>query len=316
MKSYYPMIFLTALAFSLPIFMPEAYLYVIGLSYLFAIAVVSWDLITGYTGQVNLGHTVFVGLGAYTAAILQVPSRIGMEFDVPIFISILAGGVVAALFGFLIGVVTLRLRGYYFALVTAVLPLVFMQTVFIWRDVFGGEEGFSIGLENSLAESVIGRYYIALIIAVVCIAIMWFIVRSQLGLKFKAIREDEQLAESIGIDTTKYKVLAFVISAFFAGISGASIVHYRITVSPDLYDIPLMLLIILSAVIGGLGTLYGPLFGAIFIYLAKSWWLKEITKGIVFPIDEVILYMLLIIFGILMPEGLYVELKKRFRAKF
>ena len=313
MKSKLLPILLIAFAFILPIFTPEAYLYVIGLAYLFAIAVVSWDIITGYTGQVNLGHTVFIGLGAYTSALLQVPSRIGLSFKVPIFLSILTGGVVSAVFGFIIGSITLRLRGYYFALVTAVLPLVFMQTVFIWSDVFGGEEGFSIGFENAFAKTVIGRYYIALIILIVCTAIMWLIVRSNIGLKFKAIREDEQLAESIGIDTTKYKVLAFVISAFFAGISGASIVHYRITVSPDLYDIPLMLLITLSAVMGGLGTIYGPLLGGIFIYLAKNWWIKEITKGLMFPIDEIVLYILLIAFGILMPEGLYVEIRKRFK---
>ncbi|RLI76705.1 branched-chain amino acid ABC transporter permease [Archaeoglobales archaeon] len=314
-------VILVVLAAIAPFFIPEAFVYILGLSFLFIILVVSWDVMVGYTGQVNLGHTVFVGVGAYTAALLQSPVRLqhllGFTIPkVPIFISIISGGIIAALIGFFIGIITLRLKGYYFALVTAILPLVFMQTVFVWRKVFGGEEGFSIGLENSLSNTILGKYYIALIIMVICVLSMLFIVKSQIGLKFKAIREDEELAESIGIDTTKYKVIAFIVSSFFAGIGGAAIIHYRITVSPDLYDIPLMLLIILSAVIGGLGTIYGPVFGAFIIYLAKNWWLKEILSNLLkiapIPInDDMILYLMLIVVGILMPQGIYVELKKR-----
>ena len=319
-KTILPIIALI-LAIIAPYLIPGAFVYILGLSFLFIILVVSWDVMVGYTGQVNLGHTVFVGVGAYTAALLQSPERLqllGITIPkVPIFVSIILGGVIAALIGLFIGIITLRLKGYYFALVTAILPLVFMQTVFVWRDVFGGEEGFSIGLENSLSTSILGKYYIALIIMVVCVSSMLFIVISQIGLKFKAIREDEELAESIGIDTTKYKVIAFVVSSLFAGVGGAAIVLYRITVSPDLYDIPLMLLIILSAVIGGLGTIYGPVFGAFIIYLAKNWWLKEILSNLLkiapIPInDDMILYLILIIVGVLMPQGIYVELKKKF----
>lgn len=306
-------------ALLLPSFVPEAFVYIIGLSFLFAIIVVSWDLMVGYTGQVNLGHTTFVGLGAYTAALLQVPARAGLDIHVPLYLCIIAGGLVAAVFGFLIGVITLRLRGYYFALVTAILPLVFMQTVFIWRDIFGGEEGFSIGLENSFSESIVGKYYVALAIMLVSVVIMYSIVRSRVGLKFKAVREDEELAESVGINTTMYKVLAFVLSSFFAGVAGASIVGYRITVGPDLYGVPLMLLVILSAVLGGLGTIFGPLFGAIVIYLAKNWWLKEFISTFSLPFnDEIVLYLILIGIGIFMPRGVYyelVDLMRRFKSK-
>ncbi len=300
------------LAAILPLFVPEAYLYTIGLAYLFAVIAISWDLMVGYTGQVNLGHTTFVGLGAYIAALLQVPERMGMSFEVSPVIAILIAGVAAALVGFFIGIITLRLRGYYFALVTAILPLVFMQTVFIWRDVLGGEEGFSIGSENAIALSVIGKYYAALLILLVSLAIMLAIVNSRIGLRFKAVRDSEELAESLGIDTTKYKVLAFVISSFFAGIAGAAIVHYRITVSPELYDVPLMLLVILSAVIGGIGTIIGPLFGAIVIYLAKNWWLRELIATASLPInDEIVLYALLIAVGIALPRGIYAEVAAR-----
>lgn len=289
------------LSVALPAFVPDAYLYLIGLTYLFAIAVISWDLMVGYTGQVNLGHTTFVGLGAYVSALLQTPLRIGVAIH-PLA-AIIIGGIAAAFVGFLIGIITLRLRGYYFALVTAILPLVFMQTVFIWRDVFGGEEGFSIA-GYSLVDTNLSRYYFSLALLLFSLAVMLKIVKSRIGLRFMAVRDSEELAESIGIDTTKYKVLAFVISSFFAGIAGAAIVNYRYTVGPDLYEVSLMLLIILSAVIGGLGTIYGPLIGAIVIYLAKNWWLRDLISILSLPInDEIVLYAILIAIGILMPHG-------------
>ena len=311
----------------IPLFTSDAFVYILGLTYIFIILAVSWDLIVGYTGQVNLGHTVFVGIGAYTTALLQVPSRVQgtfLEFlsgmpQISIFTSILMGGVVAGTTGFLIGAITLRLRGWYFSLVTAVLPIVFIETTIIWRELFGGEEGFSIGLERALAPTSIGKYYIALALMLVSITIMFTIVNSKVGLKFKAVREDFYLAESIGVNPVNYKILAFVISSFFAGVGGALIVHYRSTVSPGLYDIPLMLLIILSAVIGGLGTIFGPVLGGLIVYLSKHWWLKGtigIFTSLGLPLnDDIILYAILIVLAILVPEGLWMKAKKLVKHK-
>ncbi len=293
-------------AIVMPFILPEAYLYILGLAYIFAIMVISWDLMVGYTGQVNLGHTTFVGLGAYVAALLQTPLRAGIALHPAL--AIVSGGIAAAAVGLSVGVITLRLRGYYFSLVTAILPLVFMQTVFIWRELFGGEEGFAI--ENTMLATTVEKYYFSMVILAASFIIMKKIVDSRIGLRFMALRDSEELAESLGINTTRYKVLAFTLSSFFAGIAGAMIVNYRITVSPELYGVPLMLLIILSAVLGGLGTLYGPLTASIVIYLAKNWWLGQIIRSLSLPInDEIVLYALLIAVGILMPEGLYHRVK-------
>jgi len=317
-------LFLIGLMLALPLFVPEAFIYLIGLAFLFIILAVSWDVMVGYTGHVNLGHTVFVGIGAYTAAVLQVPARVEgtaisfIAFEPPIFLSIILGGVMATIVGIFIGIITLRLKGYYFALVTAVLPLVFMESVYIWSDIFGGEEGFSIGLKNSLAPSIVEKYYAAFFIMLVSIGIMLYLSKSNLGLRFKALREDQELAEAAGIDTVRYKLIAFMISSFFAGIGGAAIVHYRITIGPDLYNIPLMLLIILSTVIGGIGTIYGSIIGGFFIYLAKNWWLREFLDPILnvydIPVnDEIVLYAILIIIGIFMPTGVYHSIKSKFK---
>jgi branched-chain amino acid transport system permease protein len=147
---------------------------------------------------------------------------------------------------------------------------------------------------------------------------MFTIVKSKIGLRFKALREDVYLAESIGINTLNYKVLSFVISSFFAGFAGGLIVHYRVTVSPGLYDIPLMLLIILSAVIGGLGTIFGPIIGGLVVYLLKFWWLKSVITPLAslgLPInDDIILYIILIVIAILVPEGLWARVN-RLRGK-
>lgn len=310
----------------IPWMLPGALTYLLGLTFLFIILVISWDLTVGYTGQLNLGHTVFVGIGGYTAALLQVPERLidtPLEFmvgmpDIPIGIGIVLGGVMAALLGLIIGLITLRLKGWYFAVVTAVLPLVFVEITFVFRKILGGEEGFSVGFDNALAPTTIEKYYIALLLAAISILAIHFITNSRLGLKFMAIRDDPELAESVGINTTAYKVISFVISSFFAGIAGAAIVHYRLIVGPDLFDIPLMLLIILAAVIGGLGTLIGPVIGAVIIYLMKNWWLKGIVPilaNLYIPLnDDIILYSILIVLAVLFPEGMWTRLKGLYKT--
>ncbi len=298
----------------LPFFAPQSVVYLLGLTFIFVVYVVSWDLIAGYAGQINLGHTVFIGIGAYTTALLQNPERLGIAIPhLPIFVTIILGGLMAVAFGFAIGAICLRLKGYYLALVTAILPLICIQLLNVYSDVFGGYEGFSIGFENSLASSLMAEYYISLIFMLICIVAIVYVVRSPLGIKLKAIREDEELAEAVGVDVVKYKLIAFCLSAFFAGLAGAVMVHYRITVGPDLFDIPLMLMIILAAVIGGLGTIYGPIVGAFLIYLAKNYVFVWIVQKLSLNVsDEIFLYILLIIIILKSPEGIFEKVRRMF----
>ena len=146
---------LTVIPLILPFVLPKSVVFMLGLAYLFVVYVVTWDLVAGYVGEVNLGHVVFVGLGAYTSALLV------LNQNVPVPLSILIGAVVATLFGLGVGAVCLRLKGYYLALVTAILPLVFVQIVNIYPQVFGGYEGLSVGIKNALHRTTEGRYYIA-----------------------------------------------------------------------------------------------------------------------------------------------------------
>ena len=296
----------------LPTFAPQSAVYLLGLTFIFVVYVISWDLIAGYAGQINLGHTVFIGIGAYTTALLQNPERLGILLpQLPIWVTIVLGGLMAMAFGFAIGVICLRLKGYYLALVTAILPLICIQLLNVYSNVFGGYEGFSVGFEKALASSLIAKYYISFAFMLICIVATIYIIRSPLGIKLKAIREDEELAEAVGIDVVRYKLIAFCLSAFFAGLAGAVMVHYRITVGPDLFDIPLMLMIILAAVIGGLGTIYGPIVGAFLIYLAKNYIFVQIVQALSLNIsDEIFLYILLIIIILKSPEGLFEKVRR------
>jgi len=310
----------------IPIFLPETLLYILGLTFIFIVFSISWDFLTGLVGEVNLGHTIFIGIGGYVTALLHVPSRFEGTIlsplanipELPIPLTIFLGGVVAAVFGVAIGLITLRLKGWYFALVTAILPLLFIKATYVFKDLFGGEEGFSVGLGKAIAQDTFGKYIVSLAFMILCFAILYGIKNSKLGLTLVAIREDNTLAEALGINIYLYKVFAMGVSSFFAGLSGALLVHYRITVSPDLFDVPLMLLIILAVVIGGLGSIVGPVIGGFLIYLLKYWVLKVYLVPYIppaFPLnDDIILYILLIIIAITMPHGIYERLRKLYTA--
>lgn len=306
----------------IPLFLPETLLFILGLTFIFIVFSISWDFMTGLVGEVNLGHTIFIGIGGYVTALLNVPSRFESTIlnpltdlsPLPIPLTILLGGIIAAIFGVIIGLITLRLKGWYFALVTAILPLLFIKATYVLKELFGGEEGFSIGLGRAIAQDTLGKYIATLVFMAISFVILYGIKNSKLGLTLIAIREDNTLAESLGINIYLYKVFAMGISSFFAGLSGALLVHYRITVSPDLFDIPLMLLIILAVVIGGLGSIIGPVIGGFLIYILKYWVLKVYLVPYLPPTvpinDDIILYILLILIAVTMPHGIYDRLRK------
>ncbi|GBC72183.1 hypothetical protein HRbin03_00007 [archaeon HR03] len=311
----------------LPFFADDSLVHVLGMTFLFVLLAVSWDLIVGYTGVVNLGLTTFVGLGGYASALLIERQRLaGSELSfltefppLPIHATIPVAGLVAAFLGLLVGLLTLRLKGWYFALVTAILPLVFMQTTYVWKEVFGGEEGFVVKV--GLGATAIERYYAALAVLLLTLAGVLVLTRSRIGLRWKALREDEVAAEALGVSTMRYKLLAFVVSSFIAGVVGAMIVHYRMIANNDLYDISLLLLVILAVVVGGQGTIWGPVVGGFLVYTVKNWWLKPLVFGYLWPMgiplnDDILLYSILIVFAVARPHGLWEIIVKGSGAAF
>lgn len=223
----------------------------------------SWNLISGYTGQVSFGHAIFYGTGAYTAGLLA--SKLGIS---PWW-GMLLGGPAAMVVGMVIGWICFRLRGPYFALATIAIGEIFRLIATVWRDFTEGMQGIMI-IRN--IQDKIYYYYLALALAGVCVYAIHRVMRSKWGYYFVAIREDQDAAEAMGISSFRYKSLSLMISSFFAGTAGAFYMNYMAFIDPhvvfSLHYISIMA--ILVAIIGGVGTLWGPPVGAFIMVLLQE----------------------------------------------
>jgi branched-chain amino acid transport system permease protein len=230
----------------------------------FSVFTMSWDLLFGYSGEVNFGPTFLIGIGAYTAALLNVNTAL------PVWLCIILGTAVAVIAGLLLVAPALRLRGPYFGLITLVSVLILDQLITIFALYTGGEIGIS--LPGMLSASNIVNYYLALLFAVVSAIIFLIIAASPVGLVLQAGAQDPIAAESLGFNLTKYKVLAFGVSAFFSGLAGAMLVFYMGTASVSVVvSISVVLQIIIAVIIGGRRTIIGPILGSLFIILTGQW---------------------------------------------
>jgi branched-chain amino acid transport system permease protein len=255
----------------LPLFIEDPYIMnIVILSLLFGVLACSWNLICGYTGIFTFGHQAFFGLGAYVSALLSMKMNLSPWLGLPV------GGIAAALVGLLIGLPCLRLRAApYIAITTLafaeIARIVCMNLVGLTRGEMGlwGIPAFPDltlpgGLEISFSGGDrTGYYYIILIVFVISAALIGWLMRSYVGLAFRAIREEQDAAVSLGIDRTKYKLLAFIISSFLAGVAGSFYAHYILILTPSsVFSVGVMSEIIAVVLVGGLGTFWGPIIGA------------------------------------------------------
>ena len=260
------------------------------LSSIFAIFAASWDLLSGFTGQMNFGHALFFGVAAYTAALLNLHAHLPPWGSIPL------GALAAVLTGLIIGIPCLRLRGTYLALTTLAFPIILLGVVYAIPDITGGELGIS-GLQR-LSGSRITDYYIAVVLMLGLCTIMWKITRSNTGLIFHAIREDELAARTAGINTTRYKLLAFCLSGFFAGISGGLYAHFMRIAGPANLEVTMSFTVVIWAIFGWVVTIYGPI-GAVFVLFP----LLELFHF--WPKLRMLMFALVILLILLyMPDGL------------
>lgn len=244
---------------ALPLAWDDPYvLRVITMAAIFAIFAASWDLLAGYTGQVNFGHALFFGVGAYASALLY------RHFGLDPWITVPAGALAAMASGFLVGILCLRLRGAYLSLATLAFPLIVTGILFAFPDFSGGELGIS-GLKR-LVVTPMSNYYVAVVIMLVAVFAMWKIGDSDTGLLFHAIREDEVAARASGINTVRYKLLAFTLSALFAGISGALFAHYLRVAGPSSLEVVLSFQAVIWGIFGGVATIFGPVIAVFALY--------------------------------------------------
>jgi len=266
------------------------YLRILIMASIFALFAASWDLLSGFTGQISFGHALFFGVAAYTSALLN------LNIGLPTWLTIPLGALAAVLAGLVIGVPCLRLRGAYLALATLAFPLILTGIVFVIPDITGGELGIS-GIDRLSGSRVI-EYYIAIALMVTLGFVMWKIADSKTGIIFHAIREDELTARASGINTTKYKLLAFCLSGLFAGVAGGLYVHFMRIAGPSTLELILSFQVIIWAIFGGIATIYGPIAGAfILVLLMEFLTVKPEIRMLVFAI----VVLLLLLF---MPQGL------------
>jgi branched-chain amino acid transport system permease protein len=263
---------------------------VIILTSIFAILAASWDLLSGFTGQMNFGHALFFGVGAYTSALLNIHIHIPSWGSVPL------GAVAAVLAGLVVGIPCLRLKGTYLALTTMAFPIILMGIVFALPDLTGGELGIS-GLQR-ISNSLVVNYYIYIVTMLVLCTVMWKITDSHTGIIFHAIREDELAVRASGINTTRYKLLAFCLSGFFAGIAGGLYAHYMRIAGPSTLEVSMSFNVVIWAVFGGLATIYGPI-AAVFVLFP----LLEFVRF--WPEYRTMIFAVVVLLILLyMPEGL------------
>jgi branched-chain amino acid transport system permease protein len=254
----------------------------------------AWNLLGGFAGQLSLGHSAFFGIGAYTAAIIA--SKTGLS---PWW-AIIAGPLVVLPIALIVGWICFRLRGPYFTLATIAVGEVVRLVALNWSALTGGAVGVVIKPSIFGGTSKIPYYFVALLIAVSTVALCHLISRRKLGYYLMAIREDEETAESIGIDTTRYKLVALAISATLTAIAGAFFANYFMFVDPTIVlPLALSVEIVLMAIVGGLGTVAGPVLGAVLLKLSSEVFRNEFAQA-----NLLIYGVLLVLVVLFMPDGL------------
>jgi len=282
----------------LPLLSSDSYLLrILVLTSIFAIFAASWDLLSGYTGQLNFGHALFFGVGAYGAAMLNLHAHIPPWGSIPL------GAAAAVVAGLIVGIPSLRLRGTYLSLTTLAFPIVLMGLVFAFPDFTGGELGVS-GIAR-LAKTRVGDYYVAVLIMLGLCFLMWKITDSNTGIIFHAIREDEVAVRAAGINTTRYKLLAFSLSGFFAGIAGGLYAHFMRIAGPSTLEVSLSFTVVIWAIFGGVVTIYGPI-GAVFLLFPLLEFLRIVQDYRMLMFAGVVLVILLY-----MPDGLFPWLREK-----
>ena len=270
----------------------------------------AWNIVGGYAGQLSAGHAAFLGIGAYTSALLSV------ERGVTPWLGMFVGGALAAALGTLIGFLGFRfgLRGFYFVLLTVAFAEI-CRIVVSNTEALGGAVGYYITFTGDPRQfqfqDARAYYYVALAMMLAVTGIVAWLERRRFGIYLSAIREDESACEALGVNTFRYKLLAMMLSSFLTGIGGAFYAFYVFSLQPaSVFGIPLSVEIIIRAIVGGAGTVFGPILGSFILSplaeLARHYFAQGGWHG-----AHLVVYGLLLIAVVLfLPEGAYLRLAR------
>ena len=286
-------------------------LYVLNTIGVYAIAAIGLNLLIGYTGQISLGHGAFFGVGAYAAAILA--TKAGFPF----WVAVPAAGLVTAAVGMIVGLPSARLKHLYLCIATLagqfIIEYVFVQ----WEGLTGGAEGISV-VGATLFGLDLGNDRTFYFVIFICLVVMTWIavnlVRTRFGRAFIAIRDNDRAAEGMGIPIFRYKLLSFGISSYYAGFAGALFAYYMMSITPEPFNLWLSIIFIAMIIIGGLGSIPGSVFGAIFIVIleevlshATEYLMNIGATGLgitIAPLREFVFGLAIVLFIIFEPKGI------------
>ena len=257
---------------------------------MYVVLALSWNIISGFTGYTSFGHVAFYGIGAYACAILVA------DYGWPWIPTLGVGAVVAAVVGVAIGYPVLRLKGPYFAIAMLGAAEGTRVVATVWDSLTHGGAGISFpSVENSMST-----YYAMLVLMLVTIAATYFVGHSRFGIRLNAIREDEVAAEALGINVTWYKLAAFVLSAVFPAVAGGIQAYKVLYIEPlSVFFVQITIAMALMSMLGGKGTVIGPVVGAVLLYVAQ-----ELT-WVNFPTAHLIAYgLFIIVVARFIPRGL------------
>jgi branched-chain amino acid transport system permease protein len=275
---------------------------------------VAWNILGGYAGQVSLGHAVFFGCGAYTSTWLLLTYRVSP------WIGMLAGGVVSAVLALIIGWPCFRLRGHYFAMATIAVAEIVQAVVTNW-DALGGAVGLYLPVQERgfwgfvWNTSKVPYYYIALALLAISLLVNWGVVRSHLGYYFRAIKDEPDAARSLGVSLTRYKLVAIVLSSFLTAMGGTLYAQKELYIDPgSVLPTSLSIKISLAAILGGVGTLAGPVVGAILLTAIEEG-SRTLFGGTGRGTDLIIYGVLIVGFAVFKPEGILGLVSDRARPR-
>lgn len=288
----------------IPLFIKDNYImHLVIVSLVWATVVTNWNLTLGYGGMFHIAQPTFLAVGAYAAGISSA------NFGISPWLSLFIGGFVASFFSILIGIPSLRVKGIYLILLTFAFHFTVAESVFHLSSITGGSMGlvvptFELGKIEFSTVNLAAFYYLALILLTLSVILTAMIVRSNLGKALIATRDSEVLAMTCGINLFKCKLVTFTIAAFATGVVGAFYAHYVMVIGPELFSFGLIVSGFGMIVIGGMGTLYGPVLGSfIIIFLSEFFRSVEAFR----PIIVGVIIILMLIFA---PKGLIYEVEK------
>jgi len=293
-----------------PFFASDYLLYMANLTGIALVAALGLNILTGSAGQISLGHSALIGVGAYTSAILS--TRLGLPFLVCLPLS----GATAAVCGLIIGAPSLRMKGLYLCIATLAAQMIFDFLFNHWTSLTNGINGINISAANLFGwelKTEFDFYFITLAVAVLGVTMTRNLFRTKVGRAFIAIRDRDISAELMGINLFRYKLYAFAVSSFYAGVSGCLWVYFIKSVTPEYFSLHESIRYLAMIIIGGLGSVLGTIFGAMFMTFVPELLqavlssLKEtypMAMNYLFPLQTVVFGFLIVLFLVLEPHGL------------